>query len=316
MNYADIIKKLEHEEPDLWRECYPRAYADAERYGSPKIAAAAIATAVTWISGNYQSAPATVRNIYLAACVARRFNFPALFLAPDLFAAIAETEPPADLRWQDLPLPFEAGAFCLPAGAFSHPTDGPCSVISWARIRADEQLQWPGLQKVALREDVFIVHVGLHAASGFPLLDTVLNADSSPFVGDSHSPGVHTQPGRDGIYNLPLASSESEFLRQCRAIVFSTLLAIEARPALVSEGRRVTTGKRGHREMWTPNVIGREYRIARESGEAGTHASPRLHWRRGHFRDQRHGPGWAGRSLAGSGLIPCSWARNEAQYGH
>lgn len=293
MNYPEIVKKLETKEADLWREVYPRAYGDADRFGSPKVAAALAATSITWIREGYDRAPATARNIYLGTCVARRFAFPALFLAPDLFAAVAETEPPADLRWQDLLLPYEAGTLCLPTGAFAHPTDGPCGVLCWARARAGESLQWPGAQRVALQEDAFFVYTGLTSGTGFPLLDTVLNAKTSPLVGDSHSPGTHTQPGRDGIYNVPLAPSESAFLQQCRALVFSALLAIEARPALVTEGKRVAAGKRSHREIWTPNVIGREYRIAREGSGAGTHASPRLHWRRGHFREQRFGPGRA-----------------------
>lgn len=36
-------------------------------------------------------------------------------------------------------------------------------------------------------------------------------------------------------------------------------------------------------ELWSPNIIGRRYRPRSESvTPAGTHASPRLHWRRGH----------------------------------
>lgn len=290
LTYADICARLEREEPAIWRECYPRIYQHVERYGAPKTAAAMAAVAVTWARADYRGTPPTTRNIYLGACVQRQYQFPALFLAPGMFAAIAETEPPADLRWQDLPLPFEAGTLCLPAGALRHPDGGACDVLCWARVRAGEALEWPGAPAVKLEEDVFIAWAGLTGSPGFPLLDSVLNARSSPLVGDSHSPGVHTQPGRDGIYSLPLAASESEFLRQCRAIVFSALLAIEARPALLSEGRRVRAQKPGRREIWTPNVIGREYQIAREaSGAAGAHASPRLHWRRGHFRGQRVG---------------------------
>lgn len=35
-----------------------------------------------------------------------------------------------------------------------------------------------------------------------------------------------------------------------------------------------------------------DYRIKREHGvPEGTHASPVMHWRRGHYRRQRYGPG-------------------------
>ena len=55
------------------------------------------------------------------------------------------------------------------------------------------------------------------------------------------------------------------------------------------------------REFWSPNVIGAKYKFKREvptivdgkfvTGQraTGTHASPRLHWRRGHYRNQAFG---------------------------
>lgn len=45
-------------------------------------------------------------------------------------------------------------------------------------------------------------------------------------------------------------------------------------------------------EFWYPNVIGRSYQIVRQvsgaTGESGI--SPRMHWRRGHWRKQPYGP--------------------------
>lgn len=265
LTYADICARLEREEPALWRECNPRIYQAANRYGAPRVAAAMAAVAITWVRADYRNAPATTRNIYLGACVQRRYQFPALFLAPDLAAAIAATEPPPDLLWQEMPLPFEGGALCLPLGTLRHPDGAAADVICWARVRAGERVEWPGAPAVQLAEDVFITWTGLPSQPGLPLLDSVLNASTSPHVGDSH-----VLPGRDGVYSLPLAPSEGEFLRQCRALVFSALLALDARPQLLTEGRRIASGKRGRREIWIPSVIGAAYRIAREPGEAET----------------------------------------------
>src|SRR6266540_1226772 len=96
-----------------------------------------------------------------------------------------------------------------------------------------------------------------------------------------------------GTFDLPLASGDDEFLRQCRALVFGLLLAMDARSQLVSYGRREgKQSKKNRREFWTPNIIGRGFKVGRQSsGEKESHASPRLHWRRGHFRAQRHGTG-------------------------
>lgn len=309
MTFQDVLRAIEEQYPDLWRVCYPRLYRDTGRYGSPKIIPAAIAVSVQWVADDIRNAPASTKNIYLAACKAREFDFPTLFVAPELLAAVAETDPPADLLWQEIELPFEASALVLPRGALRHHGGGFCEAIGWARIRAGEMLQFgKERQPVKLQEDVFIVFTGLTQDEGFPLLDAVLNASTLPRVSDSPTQGTHTTPAREGIYELPLAPSESQFLAQCRALVFGLLLAMEARPALLSRGRKVGSHKKSRREMWEPNVVGRDYRIVRERGPAtGTHTSPRMHWRRGHWRQQPFGAGrsqirriWIEPALVGS----------------
>jgi hypothetical protein len=131
----------------------------------------------------------------------------------------------------------------------------------------------------------------------YPLLDTALNASTHPTIGaiGGGQPlgGVHTKPTREGVFELPLATGEEEFLAQLWRIAFNTLLALEARPSLQSgPGRRVGTHTKGvRREIWEPTIIGRGYRIARErTTPTGAHASPRVHWRRGHYRRQAFGP--------------------------
>lgn len=291
MDAKGIIQTIEATQPDLWRRCYPRLYQADGNYGSPKIPAAVHATALHWVGTDYRGAPATARNVYLAFCVAQQYQQPVLHIAPQLLAAIGQTEPPADLLWTEMPLPFEAATLMLPRGAMYHPTDGEVLFLSYARIRAGRVLQveqWPA---VKLEQDVFIVYTGLADKPGMPMLDTVLNAATEPHIGDSHQPGQHAFPARNGYYELPIAAGESEFLQQCRSLVFSLLLAVESRPALISHGRKTGTHPKSQREIWTPNVIGREFRVGRERGEVShEHASPRMHWRRGHYRRQPYGP--------------------------
>jgi hypothetical protein len=73
------------------------------------------------------------------------------------------------------------------------------------------------------------------------------------------------------------------------------LVVLNTRPNLVERGqcvrpRRIKRGRVKQRELWSPNLIGWRYRVASAS-PAGTHASPRLHWRRGHIRNQPFGMG-------------------------
>lgn len=73
------------------------------------------------------------------------------------------------------------------------------------------------------------------------------------------------------------------------------MLIMQARRELISGGgaiKKVKAKKKGQSRatLWSPLWIGKDYRFQTEkhSGE-GTHASPRLHWRRGYWRNQAWG---------------------------
>jgi hypothetical protein len=84
---------------------------------------------------------------------------------------------------------------------------------------------------------------------------------------------------------------------ECQRFVDEPLLlnlfyAMAARPEYVEGGSRVGTHKKSGAEIWTPNLIGRKYQSKSDPNmETGTHISPRMHWRRGHFRHQAYGVG-------------------------
>jgi hypothetical protein len=72
-------------------------------------------------------------------------------------------------------------------------------------------------------------------------------------------------------------------------------------PNLVEHGQcvrpqRIKRGRVKCRELWSPNLIGWRYQITTGS-PAGTHANPRMHWRRGHIRNQPFGTGRTQRRL-------------------
>lgn len=73
--------------------------------------------------------------------------------------------------------------------------------------------------------------------------------------------------------------------------VFNTIYAMSARPEYVEGGERVGTRKGTQSEIWTPNVIGRKYAVKAHSFSNTHSGGVRLHWRRGHFRQQAVGVG-------------------------
>jgi len=79
---------------------------------------------------------------------------------------------------------------------------------------------------------------------------------------------------------------------------------MECRPELVdteSQVIRVSLGfaKNKAKDFYEPLWIGKNYRVKSEdtSERGGTHASPRVHWRRGYLRNQPYGEGRQHRKL-------------------
>jgi len=88
---------------------------------------------------------------------------------------------------------------------------------------------------------------------------------------------------------------DKEFANRVFMFVIKLLLVMTARQSYVEVGECLRKEKVKHGRtrdgLWAPNYIGRSYKVQSEGTGEGTHASPRLHWRRGHIRHQCHGKG-------------------------
>jgi hypothetical protein len=87
--------------------------------------------------------------------------------------------------------------------------------------------------------------------------------------------------------------ADKEMTERVSALMLKLLVILNMRPSLITHGaheppRRVKHVKAWKRELWCANFIGRGYALARE--RQGTHASPRIHLRRGHVTWQITGP--------------------------
>jgi hypothetical protein len=125
-----------------------------------------------------------------------------------------------------------------------------------------------------------------------------MSADMNPFISTEaisacFDEGAGAQKGDSTWLNISMSATEEEFSTKATSLVFRLLLAMDAKPQLIERGKY--TGKKlrsAHQpEIWTPNVIGGKYVIHRStSAGQGGGWTLRLHWRRGHFRQQAHGP--------------------------
>lgn len=181
---------------------------------------------------------------------------PTFFVHPQLLDAVVNTTPPETLDWRDMPLPFPSAVFVLPRNNGLVLNEKEPTEITWveyARIDVRDS-------KEEIRKKFFIQIVNEVGTIGVVTLSDEHDRPQEP----------------SGVWAFGL--------------VINLLCAMAARPEYVESGRRVGTHKKSGSEIWTPNIIGRKYAVKRSmEATAGSHASPRMHWRRGHFRHQPFG---------------------------
>jgi hypothetical protein len=301
---------LEESFPGMIRAFYPRIYEHTGRYHSPRSMAVMIANVVAeMLRYGYHRSATAYRLMMPGLAYMKEHRMPQFFLAPDLLEAVLRTDFDNDIDWLDLDLPFESGMLMLPKGALVHPKDGEIAMIMWARLkRGDQPSPWPGVPGSTLPYDAFVL---LGACPDTMIwYDSILTSErrrtmrlNNLFYRAPGQPVPAVQ--KSNLLDSDLTEEDSEFVEKMGVILFGTLLAMNARPQLVERGKLVKrVGKAEQaREFWTPNVIGAKYKIKREVArvvdgafatsqrESGAHASPRMHWRRGHHRMQPIGPG-------------------------
>lgn len=112
------------------------------------------------------------------------------------------------------------------------------------------------------------------------------------------------------LLDLPVEGEQEKlFNMKVQSFAVKLMLALTARPNFITTGSQSRPMKIKHGrvrdEIWNPNLIGWNYQAKRAVPEMPTdasakdammqceprsHASPRMHWRRGHMRNQPFGP--------------------------
>jgi len=99
--------------------------------------------------------------------------------------------------------------------------------------------------------------------------------------------------------------ADKELTERVSALMLKLLVILNMRPSLITSGaqqrpRRVKHAREWRHELWSANFIGQGYRLARQ--REGSHASPRIHIRRGHVTWQITGPRTADSFISASTL--------------
>lgn len=312
-----FLKELPHRMPLAYKAVYPKRIIPPNGYANPKYFAATI-----WseLRIGFESEMNMLPHItgVVNALLQLEYRVPTYFVRSEFAQAVAQTEPPEDFKFSEIQWPLPAMLFVLPTEFVRRYFGFMCPFISITRsdkgIYPKKLKQLPPcefplhlINPINSEVDRFNVVYPLYSQNQMPVDYT----GTYPLTMNVNAVGA--APLHDATYleeqrfaltfdkNAPDVPAEGEqeklFNDKVQAFAVKLMLVLNAHHHIIKLGsiQRPETMKRGNiklDELWHPNLVGWEYRAKRvdTGGAHGTHASPRLHWRRGAFRNQPYGP--------------------------
>jgi hypothetical protein len=305
MRREELDKFLQIAERDLqiYKAIVPRRIVPPHGYENPKYFAASM-FAYVWnaATGRHQNPAIAASTVAVSRLL--EFSVPTYFVTSDFCRAVLATDPPEDYLASQIKWPMPAMLFCLPPDVIAEYTGYYVPFL--AVIKAEKtqyRIKLPGLDLPSFvdndTERLILYYTptfgdiarGLPVdyTGAYPLAAPVSQiCECSSFT--DWSPEQHIQES-----GAPQGEKDQEFQRKMNALTIKLLLALTVRPALIGMGKlerpaRIKKGAVIKDELWSPNVIGRGYRVVREQSGFKTGLSPKMHWRKGHNALQACGP--------------------------
>lgn len=215
----------------------------------------------------------------------------------EIFKALngTETENKKELL-KDLPTPIPTLMMLLPQGSIVSPEGGELDYLL-IHVSDREHPEWsyaPGLPYLATECPIVIQAMGIDTKRTTWFFG----------IGFDRTTG-EVQPDRRDVGKQETNEADSQFLDRMRSLTLQILLLLAYQPELIevpqqSKKRHPKAKSKGQRksEFANPRWIGKGYKhpVARSNG-TGTHASPRTHWRIGHWRSQACGEKYQDRKI-------------------
>lgn len=295
--------------PELWERCYRKIYKNAGKWHDTRYVSMAVASAIGYVTMNAKDGAfepgrevnaRTNRNLTVAlergmiGTEMLRHDMPLFFVEPELAKSVWATDPPEEVDWTQLQLPYPAAAFVLPRGVIKDPRGFDLPFIMYGRVEKGRTYDFGQPRGIAGRltfdtdmEAMLVssVTTGIHVDHFRELIAPYRWGDEF-----EHLHGIRNYYAETGEEVL-MDDNDRNFNIRMTNFVMNMLLLMQHKDEAVKveAQRRVGTHKKRRLDLWTPNVIGRGYRIRRVGGETGTGGTKRWHWRRGHWREQGYG---------------------------
>jgi hypothetical protein len=308
--YSDALKAFEQSSD--WPLFYPRIYNNVGAY-NPKTLSVGLYTSALCadVDRNVSRDYATVH--YPTASMLINHAVPQYFVGKDLATCLLKTTPPDDLAFEDISWPFEAVAFHLPHGVLNHASEGTVDVVIVSLIKPGVYCvpcnpRYREIEILPESYTTFVVSTFMRESEEFVSYRASIPIHKFKTVGDSlafltvenftatsyKDDNVIIAAFKEDGALKPATIDDAEFNVELFKLGINLLLTLDYQPDLIENEVKTKTLKREPtdfrpKEVWNPRFIGRNYRIEREY-KGGTHASPRAHWRKGHWRNVRCGP--------------------------
>ena len=225
-----------------------------------------------------------------------RYRVPIYFVEEEFIRAVAATDLPHDFTLEDLHWPMPAMVVGIPARFMQEYLGRDVCYVYAANCGAGDYSvpELPGCPRITVpKSKVAWQFYCWQDGNLESFVSSYLRQDRVDETISNYAYTDYTE-----IKDEAGIATDKEVTDRLSALMLKLLVILNTRPQLVEAGRcvrpqKIKHGRVKHCELWSPNVIGRCYRTLRDERGGGTHASPRVHWRRGHVRSQPHGPHWS-----------------------
>jgi hypothetical protein len=179
----------------------------------------------------------------------------------------------------------------LPRGSLTHESRGEVNFLWYTRMRKHEPYPaFTGFDPVGITDDdCFMIFAPCMESADRKVPGYLAFGSKTPFLDLKDADRLELKDPL-GAEKAGLVADDLSLLSIASTLLCNLLLVMDARKELLTPGR--WNGKKTSRglEFWTPNMLGKDYVLRRPSAP-GNGPSPRMHWRRGHVRQQPYGEG-------------------------
>lgn len=318
--YEEMWERFQRE-PEI-AALYPRRIAFPGAYMNPAYYSMSIMGCAVNYRDRRKYSPETTAGLIAIQNQLLGYDIPTYFVDRNFLAACDATSPPKDMTFEDVKFPMPAMLLAFPVDYIQQRFGWPLPFCAIAKLETGDidthakLLKFTGSDlEISIQSAMCVFHSPLYVLDGNPVdyvsrypakhklcetetdkshfedpaaMEKVIYNHKSPMLGDAL---IH----RD--VPMPTVDEEVKLLNEITILSTKVLLAMTARSGFTTTGTqsRKASFKNGvqiKEALWHPNIIGHGYKFSTaNNGDSGHHASPKMHWRRGHFHTVLYGKG-------------------------